>query len=121
MFRHSILTCWPTLLLTLAASLSFFAAATTLGQADTLARSPVAVEVADLKQQLEKGLRARRPEEFQFVDLIVKMVGNDTLPLALVKSTFLWARKKGLTTRYPFPYFERALRVRAAKQGIKIP
>jgi hypothetical protein len=83
--------------------------------------SPVAKEVADLKQQLEKGLRARRPEEFKFVDLIVKMVGKDTLPLSLVKSTFLWAKKKGLTTPYPFPYFERALRVRAAKQGIKIP
>ena len=71
MFRPSTLTCWLTLLVPLAASLSFFAAATTVGQGDTLARSPVAAEVADLKQQLEKGLRARRPEEFQFVDLVV--------------------------------------------------
>ena len=119
--RYKTLTCWLTLLLPLAAGLSFFAVATTVGQGDTLARAPVAAEVADLKQQLEKGLRARRPEEFQFVDLVVKMVGNDTLPLALVRSTFLWAKKKAITTRYPFPYFERALRVRAAKQGIKIP
>jgi len=121
MLRTSISTCWLALLLTLAAGLSFLTVATTLGQGDTISRSPVAVEVIDLKQQLEKGLRARRPEEFKFVDLVVKMVGNDSLPLPLVKSTFLWARKKALTTRYPFPYFERALRVRAAKQGIKIP
>ena len=92
-----------------------------MAEAETISPSPVAVEVGDLKQQLEKGLRARRPEEFKFVELVVKMVANDTLPLPMVKGTFLWARKKAMTTRYPFPYFERALRVRAAKKGIKIP
>ncbi len=81
----------------------------------------VAAEVGDLKNVLEKGLRARRPQEFEFVDVVVTMVGNDTLPLDLVRSTFLWARKKAKTTPYPFPYFERGLRVRAARMGIKIP
>ncbi len=121
MLRPSITTCWLTLLLTLATGLSFFMAATTHVQGDMLSRSTLAIEVADLQQQLEKGLRARRPEEFKFVKLVVTMVGNNTLPLPLVKGTFLWAKKKALTTPYPFPYFERALRVRAAKQGITIP
>lgn len=83
--------------------------------------SEAAFELTDLKQQLEKGLRARRDSEFEFIALIVTMVDNNQLPLDLVKSTFLWARKKALKTRYPFPYFERGLRVRAAKQGIDIP
>ena len=121
MLRTSFPTYWLTLLLMLAAGFSHLTAATTLGEAETFSWSPMAVEVTDLKLQLEKGLRARRPEEFKFVKLVVTMVENDSLPLPLVKSTFLWARKKAITTRYPFPYFERALRVRAAKQGIKIP
>jgi len=98
-----------------------FAATPMFVRAEVVDRSNVAAEVGDLKLQLEKGLRARRPEEFQFVTLVVTMVGNDTLPLDLVKSVFLWARKKALTTRYPFPYFERALRELASKRGIKIP
>ena len=121
MLRPSITFCWLTLLLTLATGLSFYAAATTLGQGDMSSPSPVAIDVLDLQQQLEKGLRVKRPEDLKFVKLVVTMVGNNTLPLPLVKSAFLWARKKALTTPYPFPYFERALRVLAAKQGITIP
>ncbi len=121
MLRRSILICGLTLWLPLAASFPFAFPATAFGSGDMQAGSPDAVEVTDLKQQLEKGLRARRPQEFAFVNLVVTMVADNELPLALVKSTFLWARKKALTTRYPFPYFERALRERAAKLGIEIP
>ena len=127
MFRSTTRMRSLTLLLPLTAVLSFgsatavCSATTTLEQGNASLRPSVAAEVGDLKQQLEKGLRARRPAELQFVELVVTMVGNDTLPLDLVKSTFLWARKKAKSTRYPFPYFERALRVRAAKQGITIP
>jgi hypothetical protein len=39
------------------------------------------------------------------------------LPLELVVSTFRWARPK---RPYGFPYFERALKVRAAKLGIEL-
>ena len=121
MLRSTIRTCWLSLWVPLAVCCSFFPVTTAVGQRPELAQSPVAVEVANLKQQLEKGLKARRPKEFEFVDQVVTMVGNDTLPLELVKSTFLWARKKAITTRYPFPYFERGLRIRAAKRGIDIP
>jgi len=120
MFRPSILACRFALGLPLAASLVFFNADTARGQGDELAQSPRAVDAIGLKSQLEKGLRARRPQEFAFVAVVVEMVENETLPLDLVKGTFLWARKKALTTRYPFPYFERALRERAGKLGIKI-
>jgi len=82
---------------------------------------PVRVEVADLKDQLEKGLKARRDEEFRFIATVVTMVDSKRLPLDLVQSTFLWARKKAKYKRYPFPYFEQALRQRANDLGISIP
>ena len=73
--------------------------------------------VADLQTQLQSGLRARLPQEFAFIRRVVAMVKADQLPLDLVMSAFQWARHK---KPYPFPYFERALRTRAAKLGIKI-
>ncbi len=86
---------------------------------DTLAASggSIAIEVADLQDQLESGLRARLPAEFAFIRRVVNLVETDRLPLDLVVSTFQWARRH---KRYPFPYFERALRTRAARLGIAI-
>ncbi len=78
------------------------------------------VEVANLQQQLESGLKARRPEEFAFIQMVVTKVANNQLPLDLVKSTFLWARKNPDAKEYPFVYFERGLRERAKKLGITI-
>ena len=77
----------------------------------------VGVQVANLKQQLEAGLRIQRPQDFAFIDRIVVMVENKQLPLDMVKSTFAWARKK---EAYPFIYFERGLQARAARRGISI-
>jgi len=80
---------------------------------------PLALQdIADLKTQLNSGLRCRRPEEFEFVNLVVQLVDNLQLSEELVKGTFQWARKK---KPYPFPYFERALRERAAEGGVAIP
>jgi hypothetical protein len=70
-----------------------------------------------LKDTLEKGLRARRPEEFAFIALVVEKVNDGSLPLALVDSTFLWARKRDT---YPFQYFQEAIRVRAKKIGVDL-
>lgn len=85
---------------------------------------PIAVQgdvgedgVASLKDQLQDGLQARLPREFAFVDHVVKLVNEGKLPRSLVDSTFLWARPK---KPYPFPYFERALRIRAARIGVAL-
>ncbi len=69
----------------------------------------------DLETALKKGLLCRRPIEFEFIDLVVDAVAKNKLPVDLVFSTFIWARRK---RPYPFVYFRRALRVRAAAQGI---
>ena len=77
-----------------------------------------AAEVADLKEQLEKGLRATRPDQAAFIDKIVKLVAQDRLPRRIVNASFSWARKR--RPSYHFPFFERALRILAAREGIKI-
>ena len=70
-----------------------------------------------LKDELAKGLKARLPSEFAFVDRVVQLVDQGRLPLELVRGTFGWARRK---KPYPFPYFQRAMVLRAAKIGVTI-
>jgi hypothetical protein len=77
-------------------------------------------EIADLKEQLEKGLQARLPSEFKFIARVCLLVQQGTLPLPLVRSTFTWARRQVVGRKYPFPYFERALRIRAKRIGVMI-
>jgi len=76
-----------------------------------------AAETADLKDRLEKGLKARRPVEFNFIARVVELVEQDTLPLSLVDGTFHWARRQ---REHPFQYFERGLRLRAKKIGVTL-
>jgi hypothetical protein len=71
----------------------------------------------DLQTALEKGLKARRPVEFQFIAQVVAMVDDGTLPRSVVITTFLWARYK---RPYPFPYFAFGVRDQAAAMGIAL-
>ncbi|MBW3600096.1 MAG: hypothetical protein KY475_22840 [Planctomycetes bacterium] len=77
-----------------------------------------AQEIAELKEQLKNGLLVERPEDQAFIDRVVRMVKEKRLPVELVKSTFQWARLR--KKPYPFPYFKRALEIRAGERGIKI-
>ena len=56
----------------------------------------------DLKTQLEKGLYARRPVEFEYIDEIINLVEEGKLPRAIVTTTFVWARR----TRRRLQYFQ---------------
>jgi hypothetical protein len=75
------------------------------------------VIVPTLKQQLTTGLLARTPSDKAFIDEVVQKVNDGDLPLSLVQSTFLWARRK---MPYPMPYFQQALKLRAKQQGIQL-
>ena len=77
----------------------------------------IAADVADLQEQLESELQARRPVEFAFIDRVCDLVETDVLPVDLVNTTFLWARPK---RPRPYVYFERAMRIRAAKRGVQL-
>jgi hypothetical protein len=72
----------------------------------------------DLQGQLEKGLKARRPVEFDYIAQVVDLVEQGELPRDLVDSTFGWARKKR-TKR--LQYFQFALRARASDLGFATP
>ena len=73
-------------------------------------------KITDLKDILEKGLRARLPQDFAFINKVVILVNEGRLPRDLVMSTFHWARKKedGRQTTY----FKQALILRAHDMGI---
>jgi len=75
-------------------------------------------QVADLKQTLDYGLKARLPSEFEFIRLVVKRVEEKKLPRSMVLRTFTWAR--GRSDKMPFPYFQFALRNQAKKIGVDL-
>jgi hypothetical protein len=80
-------------------------------------KTSAGLDITELKEQLKFGLRARTRHDFEFIDRVVAKVRSKALSMEMVESTFLWARRK---QPYPFPYFERALRIRAAEAGIDI-
>jgi hypothetical protein len=77
----------------------------------------VGVFTADLKTRLEKDLRVRLPEDFKFVERVIELVENDTLPLKLVNRCYLWARKQSI---YQFQHFQRAVRKQAREIGVEV-
>ena len=72
----------------------------------------------DLKTQLQKGLRARRPVEFEYINEIIALVEKGELPRPLVTTTFVWARKQ--PTRQ-LQYFQFALQTRAKGLDVTLP
>lgn len=76
--------------------------------------SPAATLDADT---MKAALRTATPEENGFIDLVLNLVDGGTLPVAMVDSTFQWARQK---PKHKFQYFKRGLTVRAARIGIDL-
>lgn len=74
--------------------------------------------VASLSDQLKSSLKARRDVEFKYINGVVKLVKTGRLPVKLVVETMQYARKK--PTNYPFQYFQRALKLRAARLGVTV-
>ena len=70
------------------------------------------------KEQLEKGLKARRPSDFTFIAAVVTKIENGDLTQRMVNETFDYARSR--SRDYPFTYFQFALRKRAEKLGVAL-
>jgi len=79
---------------------------------------PPGVDIADLQQQLESMLKARLPSEFEFIDRVVELVTEKKFSVGMVKSISQWAVRKN--KKIPFPYFQRAMRILAERQGVDI-
>jgi hypothetical protein len=71
-----------------------------------------------LESRLTTGLKARRPEDVEFVERVAEMVRTGQLPAKVVDSTFLWAIRRRQS--YPFPAFQKALRIQADRLGVDI-
>jgi hypothetical protein len=67
--------------------------------------------------EMKAVLHTATPQEGGFIDRVLARVEKGTLPLDLVQSTFLWARKK---PKNKFFYFKEGLIRRAADRGIKV-
>lgn len=69
-----------------------------------------------LKIQLEKGLRAMRPQDFDFLSVVLQQVDEGKLPRDLVETAFLWAKRQ---RSFRVQYFEKVLRALAQRRGIQ--
>jgi hypothetical protein len=72
----------------------------------------------DLRTQLQKGLKARRPVEFEYIDQIIELVEEGKLPRKLVVTTYLAAQQQ---SRRQLQYFQLALAARARGLDVKLP
>ena len=70
------------------------------------------------ERQLNALLKTRRDEEKAFVRGIVLSVRAGKLPAKLVQSTYGWVRNKRPDTKYPFVFFERVIRLLAAREKL---
>jgi hypothetical protein len=86
-----------------------------LARADDL---PPAGRTAGLEDRLKAGLRAQLPAEEDFIEKVVLLVRTGKLPGKLVDSTYIWAIER--RKEYPFPAFEKALRLQADKLGVRL-
>ena len=89
-----------------------------VADASVAQEGPPGVQIAELQDQLEGGLKARLPGEFLFIGKVVNSVEQRQLSTGEVKSVFQWARRKN--KRVPFPHFERAMRIIAAERGVSL-
>ena len=63
-------------------------------------------------ETIKAGLRTTEVEEGSFIEQVVQLAKNGTVPPYIVVSTFQWARKK---PAYQFQYFKRGLLLRYPK------
>jgi hypothetical protein len=99
-------------------ALCFFVAALSLASGSVANAADTGTSTTPkLKDTLEKGLKARLPSEFAFIDTVIAKVDDGTLPRSMVESTFLWARRRQI---HAFEYFEQGLRVRAQQIGVSL-
>lgn len=74
---------------------------------------------ATLTEQLTNRLRATTEDKRAYIARIVQLVEAKKLDTRLVVAIERYALRRH--PAFPFPYFERALKVEAAKRGVTVP
>ena len=75
--------------------------------------------VVRLEDQLTFGLHATRADQRNFLRKVAEGVEKGNLERARVNAVYKWALLRN--DRYPFPYFERAIRLEANKKNVTLP
>jgi hypothetical protein len=90
-------------------------AQTTTPQISTVTVDPFRV----LEDQLRSRLRATSREQRGYISFVVKQVKEGRLDMRLVVGIERYAIRR--RADFPFPFFERALKVEAAKRNVILP
>ncbi len=77
------------------------------------------INLVDLEDQLVKGLRLFTAEQKNYVHLVVIAVKNQQIPRAMVNVVFVWSKERN--PKYPFLYFQPALRAIGKQRGLNVP
>lgn len=86
--------------------------------ADPPAPGDVRDAIPTLEERLTTGLRVRAPADTAFCERVASLVQTGELPAKVVDATYLWAVRRG--KEYPFPAFRYAIRIKAARLGVKL-
>lgn len=76
------------------------------------------LNTVELRIQLQNGLRLFLPEQQDFVDQVLNAVDSGQLPRAMVNMVYVWSLRRN--RKYPFPYFEAAMRALAERRGVTL-
>lgn len=87
------------------------------GAADDPLKIDATTPAGDLERTIKAGIKARRPSEIAFVESVVAKVKRGELSPALVRSSFMWARKQ---PKNQAVYFEQVLRRMAERSGVSL-
>lgn len=90
-------------------------------EAQILAAPPEAAgsRVADLQRQLVNRLRATTPERQEFVRRVVVETEAGRIEPRLVQALVRYSVRR--RPDFPFPFFERAMRIKAKEVGVDLP
>jgi hypothetical protein len=80
---------------------------------------PTGTQIAELDDYLINKLRATLPEQKTFIKLVVKKVDDGKLDQKVVFAMQRYAQRRH--ARFPFPFFERAIRFQAGRVGVSLP
>lgn len=84
-----------------------------------LAAAPaLAADLSTLADQLTTGLKVKAPADVAFCEKLADLVERGKFPEKYVDSAYTYAINRG--KKYPFPAFERIIRLQASKLGVSL-
>jgi hypothetical protein len=106
--------CWPVFLLFCVMSLTCCAVSNALD--DNFLDEELTPELVEqYEQKLNAILKTRTDQEKVFIAQLVANVRTGAVPLKLISTSFRWVQENRPQANYPFIYFEKVLRLQAAK------